>query len=260
MAKHFPGWRRQVPILIVIGLLAGIARYWLDGYKDRHRPLQPDKPFVAPPRTKVTSAFPVAPLRAPNRPPRPASSLSILLSVMAEDPAFPRGGMGMLPWHGPQQSYAKVVSQSDAIRINTKVLRMTPSIEVPNVPLATDEYYNPEAEAVYYLNQWLESRAASRRAEVNSRVHQIELGALDLIARLKGQTFAQREALTNFWKSYRDLSRASTEVAELAAFDALAAVSGKSIVLNGEQFIADASRSKVVVRTVATAKMDSNDP
>jgi hypothetical protein len=139
MPKHFPGWRRQVPILIVIGLLAGIARYSLDGDKDRHRPLQPVKPFVAPPRTKVTSAFPVPPLRAPNRPPRPASSLSLLLSVMAEDPAFPRGGMGMLPWHGSQQSYAKVVSQSDAIRINTKVLRMTPSIEVPNVPLATDE-------------------------------------------------------------------------------------------------------------------------
>ena len=71
---------------------------------------------------------------------------------------------------------------------------------------------------------------------------------------------AHREALTAFWLSYRVVSRASYRLAELAAFDALTSVTGKSMVLDGKEYVADALRCKVDVHSVTKAKTDSCDP
>jgi hypothetical protein len=81
-----------------------------------------------------------------------------------------------------------------------------------------------------------------------------------MMAKLKGQSLAHREALTDFWVSYCDVSRASTRLAELAAFDALTAVTGKSIVLDGKEYVADTSRCKVDVRSIAKEKTVRSDP
>jgi hypothetical protein len=54
-------------------------------------------------------------------------------------------------------------------------------------------------------------------------------------------------ALTAFWVSQRDLSRASVRLAQLAA---LAALPGKSTVVDGKKYVTDMPRSEVDVRPV----------
>jgi hypothetical protein len=257
MPKHFPSWRTQVSMLLTISLLAFVARHRLDGCQDQYRPIPPEKPLVGPAQQVITSGAPVT-LPAPKRTPPAASFLSRLLSLMAEDPTFARGETRMMKHGGSPMSYHHMNIQGNAIA--TKAMPVPPMVEVPAVPLATGDHYSPEAEAVFFVEQWLRSRAATHRAELTGLVHRSELTVLDMIAKLKGQSLAHREALTAFWFSYRDVSRASTRVAELAAFDALAAVAGKSIVLDGKEYVADTSRCKVGVRSVTKGKTVSNDP
>jgi hypothetical protein len=138
MPKHFPSWRTQVPILLIICLLAVVARRVLDGYQDQYQPVPPDKPFVAAPRAFLTLDLPTE-IPNPVRPPPAASALGLLLSLMAEDPTIVRRRTGMLMPFGPSRSCCNDVRGN---AVCTKIMRMPPMIEVPDVPRTTGNNYD----------------------------------------------------------------------------------------------------------------------
>ena len=212
MPKHFTSWRTHVPILLIAFLLAGVARYVLNGYKDQYLPLRPDEPFVAVPTARLTSAFSppmpgpnFAPTPVPKQPPPVPSDLGRLLSLMAEDPTIARRDMGMMPFGRSPTTYSHIDLAGKAV--TTKAMPAPHMIEVPYAPLATGEFFDARAEADFFVKQWLQARAATRRAEIVALVHRAELTVLDWIAGLKGRSLAHRESLTTYWVSYRDFSR-----------------------------------------------------
>jgi hypothetical protein len=272
MLKHFPFWRRRVPVLLITGALALVSRNVLsryqDEFKDEYQPPPPGQSFVVPQNISMPTTMPDPgrPSRADDlarvamqrptppttKPPPSASGLGLLLSVMAEDPTILRGPMIMMPGR-----YATVYHDGDGRgnAVITKALPVEPEIHVPGSPLARGDYYDAEAEAAYYVKQWLATQSAGYRAEITVLVHQSELRLLDLIADIKSRSrvpprsdVSAREALATYFASHLEGSRASTRLAELAAFEALAAVPRKSISLDGKEYVADISHATVDVR------------
>jgi hypothetical protein len=265
MPRHFPSRRTHVPILLFACVLAGVGRHVLNGYKDQYLPVLQDEPFVAPPKARLTLALspPMPgsnspPMPGPKRPPPAASDLGRLLTLMAEDPTVARRDVGMWTWGRVPTIFSHGNGRGNAV--TTKAMPLPPAIEVPCVPLASGDYYDTKAEADFFVKQWLQTRAATNRAEIVALVHTAELTVLDLMANLKGRSLAHRESLTKYWQNYRDFSRASTRLAELAALDALAGVPGKSIVLDGKEYFAVMSSGTVDVRAVTNGKIGGGDP
>jgi hypothetical protein len=256
MPKHFPLWRKQIPILLMICALAIVARHVLDGYQDKYRPLLRDKPFAAPINPVVKPVRPET-LPTQRRTAHAASYLGLLLSLMAEDPTIASYRNQMWPHGLAPTIYHDTDERGNAVI--TKALPVAAAIHVPEFAPARGEPV-PEAQAVYFVKRWLRARAATNRAELTALTHLVELAIFGTIARAKGESPTKLEALTAFWVSHRELSRASTRVAELAAFEAISAVTGKSIALNGKEYVANASHNKVDVRRVAKANTDDDDP
>ena len=271
MPKHFPFWRRRVPVLLIIGALALVSRNVLsryqDEFKDEYQPQPPGQSFVVLQNISMPTTIPdpgrpsraddlarVAmqqPTRPTTKPPPSASGLGLLLSVMAEEPTIDRS-MIMMPGRHPTV-YNDWDGRGKAVI--TKALPVARAIHVPGSPLARGDYYNAEAEAAYYVKQWLATRSAGHQAEITVLVHQAELRLLRLIGDMKGRSrvparsdISAKEALATYFASHLEGSRASTRLAELAAFEALAAVPGKSIFLDGKEYVGDTSHATVAVR------------